>query len=75
MRFARARVGVARRDEEPIDVAAEAVFLPGVGDGRLEHLAMSRHALRISSVASAWNHGPAANQVEHQPAFCADDRM
>ena len=63
-----ALVGVARRDEEPIDVAAEALFLLGVGNGRLEHLRdVARHALlRVLQRGERVVHGPAANEGEDE---------
>src|SRR5262249_8156322 len=67
----RALVRVTRRDIEPVDVAAEAFLLLGVGDGRLEHLrdvlrdALLRELQRRERVI----HATATNQVEHQAGF------
>ena len=62
-------VGVARRDIQPIDVAAEAVLLLQVGDRRAQHLRqlardrLARELQRRQRLVDVL----AANQLAHQP--------
>ena len=62
-------VGVARRHEEPLDVAAEAFLLLRVGDRRAQHLRdvardrLARELQRRERLVDAL----AANQLQHEP--------
>jgi len=63
-----ALIGVARRHEQAIDVAAEPVLLLRVGDGGAEHfLHVARHGLlRVLERRERAIHVLAANQREHE---------
>ena len=72
----RSLVGVARRHEQPIDVAAEAVLLLRVGDRRAQHLRdVLGDALRVNcSVASARLTSLPRIRSSTSPAFWAEVR-